>query len=172
MPLTPFPRPRTERELSALGTPFRVYNEVPTPCEQFSCFNFVHRIMSEFSIWRVDNVIASFCAHSSVEQPTRTEALDLHHVLLRNPNCYIVKDLNADSSIQNDQSSDQLTHHKSMSGWDVLRTMSRPSNYCMSTPHFERIWWDKGNDTKKPFSIWRPLPLFGFASVGDCISEG
>jgi vacuolar protein sorting-associated protein 13A/C len=137
-----------------------------------SCFNFVHRIISEFSIWRVDNVIASFCAHNSIEQPTKTEALNLHHVLLRNPNCYIVKDLSADSSIQNDQSSDQLNHRKSLSGWDVLRTLSRPSNYCMSTPHFERIWWDKGNDTKKPFSIWRPLPRFGFASVGDCITEG
>jgi len=129
-------------------------------------------IISEFSIWRVDNVIASFCAHNSIEQPTKTEALNLHHVLLRNPNCYIVKDLSADSSIQNDQSSDQLNHRKSLSGWDVLRTLSRPSNYCMSTPHFERIWWDKGNDTKKPFSIWRPLPRFGFASVGDCITEG
>ncbi|WVZ75446.1 hypothetical protein U9M48_023496 [Paspalum notatum var. saurae] len=129
-------------------------------------------IISGFSIWRVDNVIASFFAHSSIEQPSRTEALDLHHVLLRNPNCYIVKDLNPDSSVENDQSSDQLTHHKSTSGWDVLRALSRQSSYCISTPHFERIWWDKGGDTKKPFSIWRPLPRFGFASVGDCITEG
>lgn len=121
----------------------------------------------------MDNVIASFYAHASTEQPTRTEALDLHHVLLRNPNCYIVKDLNADSPVENDQSSDQLTHHrKGTSGWDVLRTLSRPSTYCVSTPHFERIWWDKGNETKKPFSIWRPLPRFGFASVGDCVTEG
>ncbi|CAL5058295.1 unnamed protein product [Urochloa decumbens] len=133
----------------------------------------VSGMVSGFSIWRVDNVIGSFCAHTYTEQPTTTEALDLHHVLLRNPNCYIVKDLNADSSVENDQSSAQLTHHrKSTSGWDVLRTLSRQSSYCMSTPHFERIWWDKGSDTKKPFSIWRPLPRFGFASVGDCITEG
>uniref|UniRef100_A0A0E0NER2 C2 domain-containing protein n=1 Tax=Oryza rufipogon TaxID=4529 RepID=A0A0E0NER2_ORYRU len=125
-----------------------------------------------FSIWRVDNVIASFHAHNSIEQPTRVEALDLHHVLLRNPNCYIVKDLNADSSVRSNQPADQLTHRKSTSGWDAVRNLSRPSSYCMSTPHFERIWWDKGGDTKRPFSIWRPIPRFGFSSVGDCITEG
>lgn len=129
-------------------------------------------MLSGFSIWRVDNVIASFHAHNSVEQPTRMEAIDLHHVLLRNPNCYIVKDLNADSTVQGDQPTDQLSHRKSTSEWDVLRSFSRPSSYCMSTPHFERIWWDKGGDTRRPFSIWRPLPRFGFASVGDCITEG
>ncbi|KAL6841988.1 hypothetical protein ACP4OV_028188 [Aristida adscensionis] len=129
-------------------------------------------LISGFSIWRVENMIASFHAHSSIDQPGRIEALDLHHVLLRNPNCYIVRDLNADSSVENEQPTDQSTHRTSASGWDVLRTLSRPSSYCMSTPHFERIWWDKGSDTKRPFSIWRPLPRFGFASVGDCITEG
>jgi vacuolar protein sorting-associated protein 13A/C len=127
---------------------------------------------SGFSIWRVDNVVATFHAHSSANQPTRTEALDLHHVLLRNPNCYIIKDLNADSSAQSEQPTDPLIHRKSTSGWDAVRTFSRPNSYCTSTPHFERIWWDKGGDTKRPFSIWRPLPRFGFASVGDCITEG
>jgi vacuolar protein sorting-associated protein 13A/C len=133
---------------------------------------FFCRIISGFSIWRVENVIASFRAHCSIEQPFRTEAIDLHHILLRIPNYYIVKDLNADSSFENSQLTDQSSHRKNASGWDVLRTMSRPSSYCMSTPHFERIWWDKGCDTKKPFCIWRPIPRFGFASVGDCITEG
>uniref|UniRef100_A0A0D9VFX1 C2 domain-containing protein n=1 Tax=Leersia perrieri TaxID=77586 RepID=A0A0D9VFX1_9ORYZ len=128
--------------------------------------------ISGFSIWRVDNVIASFHAHNSIEEPTRADALDLHHVLLRNPNCYIVKDLNADSSVPSNRPADQLTHRKSTSGWDAVRNFSRPSSYCMSTPHFERIWWDKGGDTKKTYSIWRPLPRFGFSSVGDCITEG
>uniref|UniRef100_A0ACD5YZI2 Uncharacterized protein n=1 Tax=Avena sativa TaxID=4498 RepID=A0ACD5YZI2_AVESA len=136
------------------------------------CLLSAPRMLSGFSIWRVDNVVGTFHAHSSANQPTRTEAFDLHHVLLRNPNCYIIKDLNADSSVQIEQPTDQLTHRKSTSGWDAVRTLSRPSSYCTSTPHFERIWWDKGGDTRRPFSIWRPLPRFGFASVGDCITEG
>uniref|UniRef100_A0A453NY33 Uncharacterized protein n=1 Tax=Aegilops tauschii subsp. strangulata TaxID=200361 RepID=A0A453NY33_AEGTS len=130
------------------------------------------RILPGFSIWRVDNVIGTFHAHSSANQPSRTEALDLHHVLLRNPNCYIIKDLAADSPVRSDQPTDQLSNPKSTSGWDVVRTLSRPSSYCTSTPHFERIWWDKGGDSRRPFSIWRPLPRFGFAPVGDCITEG
>lgn len=134
--------------------------------------SFFCRMLSGFSIWRVDNVIASFHAHSSANQPTRTEALDLHHVLLRNPNCYIIKDLTADSSVRSDHPTDQSSRSKSTSGWDVVRTLSRPSSYCTSTPHFERIWWDKGGDSRRPFSIWRPLPRFGFAPVGDCITEG
>lgn len=42
----------------------------------------------------------------------------------------------------------------------------------MSTPHFERIWWDRGYDLGKPISIWRPVPRPGFAPLADCITEG
>ncbi|KAK4405432.1 putative vacuolar protein sorting-associated protein 13A [Sesamum angolense] len=42
----------------------------------------------------------------------------------------------------------------------------------MSTPNFERIWWDRGGDIRRPFSIWRPIPRLGYAILGDCITEG
>ncbi|KAK6160946.1 hypothetical protein DH2020_004327 [Rehmannia glutinosa] len=58
------------------------------------------------------------------------------------------------------------------SGWDVLRSISKASTYYMSTPNFERIWWDRGGDLRRPFSIWRPLPRLGYAILGDCITEG
>ncbi|KAL4193113.1 hypothetical protein AMTRI_Chr06g197730 [Amborella trichopoda] len=57
-------------------------------------------------------------------------------------------------------------------GWDMLRSISKSSSYYMSTPHFERIWWDKGSDHRKPVSIWRPLPRPGFTILGDCITVG
>uniref|UniRef100_A0A0E0JZW8 C2 domain-containing protein n=1 Tax=Oryza punctata TaxID=4537 RepID=A0A0E0JZW8_ORYPU len=83
-----------------------------------------------------------------------------------------LRTMSADSSVRSNQPADQLTHRKGTSGWDAVINLSRPSSFCMSTPHFERIWWDKGGDTKRPFSMWRPLPRFGFSSVGDCITEG
>ncbi|TKY54291.1 Vacuolar protein sorting-associated protein 13C [Spatholobus suberectus] len=42
----------------------------------------------------------------------------------------------------------------------------------MSTPNFERIWWDKGSDLRRPVSIWRPITRHGYSVLGDCITEG
>ncbi|XP_020693465.1 uncharacterized protein LOC110107531 [Dendrobium catenatum] len=126
------------------------------------------RALSGFSIWHVDNVLGSFYAHSSVDYPSKDESFDLHQILLRYPNWHFSVKKNPQSA-----SHDQQTFNSSnaSSGWDILRTLSQTS-YFMSTPHFERIWWDKGSDLRRPISIWRPIPRQGFAPLGDCITEG
>ena len=40
------------------------------------------------------------------------------------------------------------------------------------TPNFERIWWDKGGDTRQPISIWQSILSPGYAIPGDCVTEG
>ncbi|KAL0925485.1 hypothetical protein M5K25_003821 [Dendrobium thyrsiflorum] len=126
------------------------------------------RALSGFSIWHVDNVLGSFYAHSSVDYPPKDESFDLHQILLRYPNWHFSVKKNSPSA-----SHDQQTFNTSnaSSGWDILRTLSRTS-YFISTPHFERIWWDKGSDLRRSISIWRPIPRQGFAPLGDCITEG
>ncbi|KAJ3675683.1 hypothetical protein LUZ60_004725 [Juncus effusus] len=124
-----------------------------------------------FSIWRADNVLNSFHAHNSVELP-QNEALDLQQILLRNPNSF--KSKIPDSTVKTESQIDQLSgSHKSGSGWDIVRSLSKSSSYYTSTPHFERMWWDKGSESvRKPVSIWRPVARPGFAPLGDCILEG
>ncbi|KAK8929011.1 hypothetical protein KSP39_PZI017866 [Platanthera zijinensis] len=129
------------------------------------------RAISGFSIWHVDNVLGSFYAHSSVDCPPKIESVDLHQVLLRNPNWHLSVRKTSPSVGFDQQSQQNSNSGNASSGWDILRTLSGAS-YFISTPHFERIWWDKGSDFRRPISIWRPISRPGFAALGDCITEG
>ncbi|KAG0489289.1 hypothetical protein HPP92_008100 [Vanilla planifolia] len=131
------------------------------------------RLFSGFSIWLVDNALGSFYAHSSVDCPPMDKSFDLHQILLRNPNWHLsaMKNSSSDYCVSDRQSLLSAKNNNSSSGWDILRSLSR-TNYYMTTPHFERIWWDKGSDIRRPISVWRPNPRPGFAALGDCITEG
>ncbi|KAG2314342.1 hypothetical protein Bca52824_017464 [Brassica carinata] len=127
---------------------------------------------SGFSMWRADNVLGSFYAHSSIAAPSKQFSPGLSHCLLWNPlqmKTSPFSDSSPTSGSQSDQTSDQTGNS---SGWDIVRSISKPTSYHVSTPNFERIWWDKGGDLRRPVSIWRPIPRPGFAILGDSITEG
>ncbi|XP_062178337.1 uncharacterized protein LOC133883124 isoform X2 [Alnus glutinosa] len=132
-------------------------------------------IANGFSIWRLDNVVGTFFAHCSTECPTKDKSFDLNHLLLLNSNRHhsALKESGSDLTDDHDYGSEQ-TNNKSAysSGWDIVRSISKASNCYMSTPNFERIWWDKGGDLRRPVSIWRPIVRPGYAILGDCITEG
>ncbi|KAG8658937.1 uncharacterized protein LOC110610326 isoform X2 [Manihot esculenta] len=129
--------------------------------------------VSGFSIWRMDNVIASFFAHSSTEHPPRVSSCNLNHLLLwssmRHHSLSKESDLTVDHGRKNKQ---KVSEAENSSGWDVVRSVSKASNCYLTTPNFERIWWDKGSDVRRPVSIWRPIARPGYAILGDCITEG
>ncbi|KAI7737222.1 hypothetical protein M8C21_001545, partial [Ambrosia artemisiifolia] len=77
----------------------------------------------------------------------------------------------SDVNVDHENAHQQRSNQSSSSGWDTLRSISKASCY-MSTPSFERIWWDKGSDIRRPVSVWRPIPRPGFKVLGDCITEG
>ncbi|XP_020520361.1 uncharacterized protein LOC18430003 [Amborella trichopoda] len=132
------------------------------------------RFSSGFSIWRLENCLGSFYAHASTECPPKTVLCDLRDILRRSPtqqsNSINIPSL--DISMKNNNDIREADQGVTSYGWDMLRSISKSSSYYMSTPHFERIWWDKGSDHRKPVSIWRPLPRPGFSILGDCITEG
>ncbi|XP_059643008.1 uncharacterized protein LOC132284858 [Cornus florida] len=130
---------------------------------------------SGFSIWRLDNTLGSFHAHSSAECPPKDICYDLNHLLLWNSSWHHSSSkestlaLTAEHEFVNQQASNQ---NSNSSRWDVLRSISKATNCYTSTPNFERIWWDKGSELRRPVSIWRPIPRPGYAILGDCITEG
>ncbi|KAG5388182.1 hypothetical protein IGI04_029723 [Brassica rapa subsp. trilocularis] len=127
---------------------------------------------SGFSIWRADNVLGSFYAHSSTAAPSKQYSPGLSHRLLWNPlqmKTSPISDSSPTGGSQSEQTSDQTGNS---SGWDIVRSISKPTSYHVSTSNFERIWWDKGGDLRRPVSIWRPIPRPGFAILGDSITEG
>uniref|UniRef100_A0A6N2LUY9 PH domain-containing protein n=1 Tax=Salix viminalis TaxID=40686 RepID=A0A6N2LUY9_SALVM len=129
---------------------------------------------SGLSIWRLDNVIASFYAHSSTEYPPRDCEGDLNHLLRWNSirNQSLSRDAVSDLADDRDHESQTSNNSANSSRWDIIRSISKATNSYMSTPNFERIWWDKGSDIRQPVSIWRPITFPGYAILGDCITEG
>lgn len=134
-----------------------------------------HLFESGFSIWRLDNCLGSFYAHPSTGYPSKDCCFDLNHHLLWNSSQRQSSlnesflDLNSEKGNARPETSDQ---NAASSGWDVIRSISKGSSHYMSIPNFERIWWDRGGDLRRPFSIWRPVPRFGYSILGDCITEG
>ncbi|XP_028786889.1 uncharacterized protein LOC114742843 [Neltuma alba] len=129
---------------------------------------------SGFSIWRLDNVIGSFFAHSSIECPREDRCYGLNHLLLWNSNqvsSYLVDPV-ADFNSDHDDEYQGLDQSMNTSEWDILSSISRGASFYMSTPNFERIWWDKGTDLHHSVSIWRPIAHLGYAALADCITEG
>ncbi|OMO58553.1 hypothetical protein COLO4_34529 [Corchorus olitorius] len=127
---------------------------------------------SGFSIWRLDNVLGSFYAHSSTECPPKENSSDLSHLLLWN-SVWSYAFLKESVPVDNDHASQQMGNQGvGSSGWDILRSISKATSCYVSTPQFERMWWDKGGDLRRPVSIWRPISRRGYAIVGDCITEG
>ncbi|KAE9602547.1 putative vacuolar protein sorting-associated protein [Lupinus albus] len=131
-----------------------------------------NQLTSGFSIWRLDNAIGSFLAHSSTGCPLNDKCYNLNHLLVWNSNRVpligSVSDFNSDPENNNQQTSKSVN----TSRWDILKSISKATNCYMSTPNFERIWWDKGSDLRRPVSIWRPIARRGYAVLGDCITEG
>lgn len=130
---------------------------------------------SGFSIWHMDNVIGSFIGHASTSCPEKEDACDLNHLLKWNSNPDYTSSKEPSSNITSDH--DTSSHHSSIqsatsSGWDILRSISKATNSYVSTPNFERIWWDKGSEARCPVSIWRPIARPGYAILGDFITEG
>ncbi|TYI07189.1 hypothetical protein ES332_A10G210100v1 [Gossypium tomentosum] len=130
---------------------------------------------SGFSIWRLDNVIGSFSAHSSTTCPSRENSTDLSHLLLWNSalSYASIKESIPGFAVDNDRASQKKGDKStSSSGWNILRSISKASSCYVSTRHFERMWWDVGSEHRRPVSIWRPISRRGYATVGDCIVEG
>ncbi|CAM9004161.1 unnamed protein product [Rhodiola kirilowii] len=124
---------------------------------------------SGFGLWRCDNVLGSFLAHPSAEYPPK-QCCDLSYMLLWYSS--MQKKSASETATNKDlikQDSDQTPNS---SGLDILRSKSRASNCYISTPNFERIWWDRGTDVRRQVSIWRPIARPGYAVLGDCITEG
>ncbi|XP_073302377.1 uncharacterized protein [Primulina huaijiensis] len=128
-----------------------------------------------FSIWRLDNCIGSFYAQPSVDYPSKECCFDLNHILLLNSSqrqsLSSQSVLGMSTELKN-ECPETSNESATSSGWDVLRSISKATSCCMSIPSFERIWWDRGGDLRRSFSIWRPIPRSGYAVLGDCITDG
>ena len=146
-----------------------------TSSECIFCSPSNRQFLSGFSIWRLDNLLGSFSAHASTKSPSVHNSWDLNHLLLWNSHRQNSASKESASGFTFDHDNGGQERSKQSvnpSGWDMVRSSSKATTCYMSTPNFERIWWDKGSDIRRPVSIWRPIARLGYAILGDCISEG
>ncbi|XP_024542530.1 uncharacterized protein LOC9648284 isoform X1 [Selaginella moellendorffii] len=109
------------------------------------------------SIWRVDNTIGSFFARSSVNPPQKDMLCDLRHLVLNH--------LSSPTERTDDAVEVKVVER-------TPHPAPRASRNSLTTPQFERLWWDRGTETRRVVSIWRPIPASGYAIVGDSIVDG
>lgn len=127
------------------------------------------------TIWRVQNSMGSFFASHNLSSPSSAFAFDLRDELQvhdSNPNN---SSSNGDSAVNSsDLSTERSISKRSLSS---LRGSSRALSsqslkHYASTTNFERLWWDKGGETKRHVSLWRPIAPSGYAMFGDVSVEG
>ncbi|KAL2613699.1 hypothetical protein R1flu_025391 [Riccia fluitans] len=127
------------------------------------------------SFWRVENAVGSFYAHSSVDPPPKSFVSDLREVLrygLDSGGSETVK-TETPAPVDSSSSKRRLEKRPSSSRLDSFSdSPSKSGRSCITTAHFERMWWDKGSKTRRIVSIWRPIPPPGYAIIGDCLVEG
>ncbi|KAL3679175.1 hypothetical protein R1sor_022131 [Riccia sorocarpa] len=129
------------------------------------------------SIWRVENAVGSFYAYSAVEPPPKSFVCDLREVLRYGLDSggNEAEKSSSDTAAQLDSVSSRrkLEKRPSSSRLDSFSdSLSKTHRNCITTAHFERMWWDKGSKTRRVVSIWRPIPPSGYAIIGDCLVEG
>ncbi|KAJ7520814.1 hypothetical protein O6H91_19G024000 [Diphasiastrum complanatum] len=127
------------------------------------------------SIWRVENAVGSFFAHFSVNLPSQQYLCDLREVLLQTLN--VVR--NDEDKIYPEIESLPIGRSKRLdSGNSLTRSersgsiISKCGRNLTTTAQFERLWWDKGSESRQAISLWRPLPPPGYAIIGDILVEG
>ncbi|KAG0568137.1 hypothetical protein KC19_7G189300 [Ceratodon purpureus] len=126
------------------------------------------------SIWRIENAAGSFYAHSATTPPSRSLTRDLSETLLRTVS-HIVMDMDR-PELKVDVGPNQASLRRLPSVNSRIDSMASgrhsTGRYLITTPRFERLWWDKGSEFRSAASIWRPVVPAGYAFVGDCLVQG
>jgi vacuolar protein sorting-associated protein 13A/C len=119
--------------------------------------------------------VGSFFIHSSIEAPPKYVQCDLREVLrygLDASGTDVEKSSTEPVSLPDVGSRHIERTPSSARLQSVPKSPSQANRNLITTSQFERIWWDKGSDSRKVVSIWRPKPPSGYAVLGDCLVEG
>ena len=123
-------------------------------------------------MWRLDNSVGTFFACSNTAPPPRRYVRDLRPELRYaaspgegSPEASDGRGSTQDSRSASKQPLSTYPSKDSSRGGALVRQYA-------ATTSFERVWWDKGGDTKKHATIWRPQPPAGYCILGDTACEG
>jgi vacuolar protein sorting-associated protein 13A/C len=121
----------------------------------------------------MENAAGSFYAHSSTTPPAKLSVCDISETLLRTVSHITMETDRSDSRVVAAPNPNSLRRLPSVNTRMDSMASGRATSgrYLITTPQFERLWWDKGSEFRPPVSIWRPVVPVGYAIVGDCLVE-
>eukprot|EP00897_Mesotaenium_endlicherianum_P008373 jgi/Mesen1/7564/ME000392S06833 len=171
-----------------LSAVYCVREDLLTPCSIGDCL-FYHSwseaggsaVERQGSIWNVDNSVGTFFASAGLEPPGRALPQELRADLRYGTSADGASD-DDDSDKKGGGGGAQLsrapTQSRSASSRADLHTrqasskMPAAARQYLTVPDLERIWWDKGSDSKRHVTIWRPQAPPGYAILGDIVVDG
>ncbi|XP_008465914.2 uncharacterized protein LOC103503494 isoform X1 [Cucumis melo] len=121
------------------------------------------RCHSDFALWRVDNAAGSFLPADPTTFSVRGTAYELRRTIFGFPDVYHEVTKSSDSHALPGQTE---TSHLEKS--PIVTSGQR----FEAVADFQLIWWNRGSNSKKKLSIWRPVVPQGKIFFGDVAIKG
>lgn len=121
------------------------------------------RCHSNFALWRVDNAAGSFLPADPTTFSVRGTAYELRRTIFGFPEVYHEMPKSSDSHGSPSQT-ETLHLEKSL----IVTSGQR----FEAVANFQLIWWNRGSNSKKKLSIWRPVVPQGKIYFGDVVIKG
>lgn len=120
------------------------------------------RSESSFGFWRVDNSVGTFLPADPLTYSSSGRAYELHHIIFGllevSPKAFEHSVAQASSDVQ-DRPLEKSAIPNSGRRFEAVAS-------------FHLIWWNRGSNSKKKLSIWRPIIPEGMVYFGDIAVKG
>ncbi|XP_023553987.1 uncharacterized protein LOC111811402 [Cucurbita pepo subsp. pepo] len=121
------------------------------------------RCRSNIALWRVDNAAGSFLPADPTTFSVRGTAYELRRTIFGFPEVYLQMSKSSDSHASPSQTETSLP--------EKSRIVTSGQHF-EAVADFQLIWWNRGSNSKKKLSIWRPVVPQGKIYFGDVVMKG
>ncbi|KAJ0048722.1 hypothetical protein Pint_15724 [Pistacia integerrima] len=147
-----------------LTSAFCILGSLVSPCSLRDCITISSTNLSQssFGFWRVDNSVGTFLPADPLTYSLSGRAYELRHAIFGFP----------------EVSPKPFEHSHAQASSNVQDRPLEKSAVVNSGRRFEAvasfhlIWWNRGSNSKKKLSIWRPIVPEGMVYFGDIAVKG
>ncbi|KAK9984845.1 hypothetical protein SO802_034370 [Lithocarpus litseifolius] len=149
-----------------LSSAFCILASLVCPCSLRDCIaiSTTDTYLSSLSFWRIDNSLGTFLPADPANFSLKPKAYDLRHMIFGLSEDFAKAPTSTDA-----QTSPSGHLHNQQSGRSIAASSGRRFEAVAS---FRLIWWNRGSDSRKKLSIWRPVVPQGMVYFGDIAVKG
>ncbi|KAF5735104.1 hypothetical protein HS088_TW15G00604 [Tripterygium wilfordii] len=149
------------RKQPSLSSTFCILASLISPCPLRDCITIqtTNQYPSALAFWRVDNSVGTFLPADPMTFSLIGKAYELRHMIFAYAE---------DSS----KASVSSPVRASLSGQAENSAAANSGRHFEAVATFQLIWWNRGSNSRKKVSIWRPVVPQGMVYFGDCAVKG